>query len=74
MRPSNFTREPAQSFASVMLAFSLLGFLWPHQVNSGGHHHDINFVQGNEIRHPDDWTNGWYTPPRSPGFHDDFGS
>ena len=22
----------------------------------------------------DDWSNGWYTPPRSPGFHDDFGS
>ena len=74
MRLSKFTREPAQSFASVLLAFSLFGLLWPHQVNSGGQHHDINFVRQNEIRQQDDWSDGWYAPPRSPGFHDDFGS
>jgi hypothetical protein len=37
------------------------------------HHTNKPFVhfQGQTVP---DHDNGWYTPPRSPGFHDDFGS
>jgi hypothetical protein len=50
MKLSNSIRKPNQSFASVMLAFSLFGFLAPHHVNSAGQHHHMNFMQQNEIR------------------------
>ena len=69
MKLLNLTKQPNQSFVSVMLALSLFGFLWPHKANSTGKHHHTNFIQ-----QKDDWDNGWYTPPRSPGFHDDFGA
>jgi hypothetical protein len=74
MKLPNLIRKPNQSFVSVMLAFSMFGFFGPHHGNYAGQHHDANFMQHNEIRHPDDWGNGWYTPPRGPGFNDDFGS
>jgi len=69
MKLLSLTKQPNQSFDSVMLALSLFGFLWPHNANSIGKGHHTNFIQQN-----DDWNNSWYTPPRSPGFHDDFGS
>jgi hypothetical protein len=61
-----------QSFASVLIAFSLFGFFWPHHTDSTGRHHQMNFIQQNADQ--DDWSKGWYAPPRSPGFHEDFGS
>lgn len=72
MQRSNSIKQPTQSFASVVLAFSLFGFLWPHYANSVQGRHHMNFIQQNELRQNDD--DSWYTPPRSPGFHEDFGS
>lgn len=74
MKLPNSIRKPNRSFVSVMLAFSMFGFFRPHHDNYAGQHHHANFMQQNEIRHPDDWSDGWYTPPRSPGFNGDFGS
>jgi len=68
MKLSDSTRQPNQSFASVISAFSLFGSLLPHHANSTERRH-LSFLQQR-----DDWNNGWYTPPRSPGFHEDFGS
>jgi hypothetical protein len=67
-------RKPNQSFVSVMLAFSMFGFFGSHHDNYAGKHHHANFMQQNEIRHPDDWSDGWYKPSRSPGFNEDFSS
>jgi hypothetical protein len=61
----------ANRFASVFLAFSLFGFLWPHHVNSAARHH-VNLIRPSQVQESDD--DSWYTPPRSPGFHEDFGS
>jgi hypothetical protein len=72
MKLSNPIKSPNQSFASALLAFSLFGFLWPHQVNSASRHQRVNMVNQAEVQKNDD--DSWYTPPRSPGFHSDFGS
>ena len=69
---SNSIKQPSQSFASVLLAFSLFGFLFPHHTHAGNGRHQMNFMQKSEVRQNRD--DSWYTPPRSPGFHDDFGS
>jgi hypothetical protein len=74
MKLSNLIKQPNQSFASVLLAFSLFGFLWPHHANSANGRQHVNMIQQSEAQPNDDWSNGWYTPPRSPGFHQDFGS
>jgi hypothetical protein len=74
------TKQPTQSFASVILAFSLFGFLWPHHANSGNERHHMNFqMQKNSQmqRSAANWDHdedGFYTPTRSPGWNDDFGS
>jgi hypothetical protein len=64
-------KQPKQSFASVLLAFSLFGFTWQHNVNSANGRNDVNLVKSSDVQQNDD---SRYTPPRSPGFHDDFGS
>jgi hypothetical protein len=60
------------SLASVFLAFSLFGFLWPHHVNSATRGHHVNLIRPSQVQESSD--DSWYTPPRSPGFHEDFGS
>jgi hypothetical protein len=61
-----------QSFAAVLLAFSLLGFSWLHRVDSANGERHVNMVKQNEVQQNVD--ESWYSPPRSPGFHEDFGS
>ena len=74
MKLSNSIKQPNQSFASVLLAFSLFGFFWPDHVNPPNGRHDVNLVKPSEAQQKDDWINGFYKPTQSPGFHDDFGS
>ena len=71
MNLSNAIKQPKQSFASVLLAFSLFGFTWQHHVSSANGRNHVNLVKSNVQQNADD---SRYTPPRSPGFHDDFGS
>jgi hypothetical protein len=61
-----------QSFAAVLLAFSLLDFSWLHRVDSANGERYVNMVKQNEVQQNVD--ESWYSPPRSPGFHEDFGS
>ena len=74
MKLLNSARQPNQSFVSVMLAFSLFGLLWRHDANLAGSRLRLNFIQKNRVQQNDDWSDGWAVPPRSPGFHEDFGS
>ena len=74
MKLLNSTKQPNQSFVSVMLAFSLFGLLWRHDANLAGSRLRLNFIQKNRVQQNDDWSDGWAVPPRSPGFHEDFGS
>jgi hypothetical protein len=74
------TTHPHQSFASVILAFSLFGFLWPHHANSANQRHHIGFHMQKDSqiqKSAADWDHdedGFYTPTRSPGWNEDFGS
>jgi hypothetical protein len=76
MKLLDLTRQPTQSFASVLLAFSLFGFVFSHHANSENEPHHMKTVQKSvqksEAKQNDD--DIWYTPPRSPGFNEDFGS
>jgi hypothetical protein len=73
------TRERNVSFASIILAFSLFGFLWPHHADTEDKRH-INFQtqQDSQIgKTAGDWdhdADGFYSPTRSPGWNEDFGS
>jgi hypothetical protein len=44
----------------------------PHHTNSPNGHHYVHLVKPSQVQQNDD--DYRYTPPRSPGFHDDFGS
>ncbi len=72
MKLLNSIKQPTQSFASVLLASSLFGFLFSHHANSANEPHHLNFIQKSEVQQNDD--DSWYTPRSSPGFHEDFGS
>jgi hypothetical protein len=72
MKLLNSTKQPTQSFASVLLACSLLGFVFSHHANSANEPHHMNFIQKSEAQQNDN--DSWYTPLRSPGFNEDFGS
>ena len=72
MKLLNSTKQPTQSFASVLLACSLFGFVFSHHANSANEPHHMNFIQKSEAHQNDD--DSWYTPLRSPGFNEDFGS
>ena len=67
-------RERNVSFASVILAFSLFSFLWPHHANTGNNHRHIDFRMQKDIEATaGDWDHdedGFYTPTRSPGWND----
>jgi hypothetical protein len=71
MKLSNLVKQPHQTFASVFLAFSLFGFLSPHHDNRTANvRHHVNMIQPSAVQPQDDWSHGWYKPPRSPGFDD----
>jgi hypothetical protein len=72
MKLFSLLKHANRSFASVFLAFSLFGFLWPHHANSATGHHKVNLLRPSQVQESDD--DSWYTPSRSPGFHEDFGS
>jgi hypothetical protein len=42
MKLPNFIRDYHRSFASVFLAFSLFGFLFPHHPNQVTQNHQVN--------------------------------
>jgi hypothetical protein len=42
MKLPNFIRYSHQSFAGIFLAFSLFGFLFPHQTNQVNPNHQVN--------------------------------
>jgi hypothetical protein len=68
-------RERNLSFASVILAFSLFGFLWPHHANTGNERHHIGFQMQKDSQMQEsagDWdrdADGFYAPTRSPGWN-----
>jgi hypothetical protein len=72
MKLLNSSKQPTQSFASVLLACSLFGFVFSHHANSANEPHHMNFIQKSEAQQNND--DSWYTPLRSPGFNEDFGS
>ena len=72
MKLLNSTKQPTQSFASVLLACCLFDFVFSHHANSANEPHHMNFIQKSEIKQ--NHNDFWYTPPRSPGFNEDFGS
>jgi hypothetical protein len=49
--------------ASVLLAFSLFGFLFPNHGSSANSRHHVSLVKQNAVRRNDN--DSWYTPPRS---------
>jgi hypothetical protein len=44
MKLTNILGQPNRSFASVFLAFSLFGFLFPHQANQVKQNHQVNLT------------------------------
>jgi hypothetical protein len=68
-------------FYSGLIAVAVTATLWfipalsqakPHHVNSANGRRQVNLVKSSQAQRDDDVS--WYTAPRSPGFHDDFGS
>jgi hypothetical protein len=51
MKLSNILGQPNRSFASVFLAFSLFGFLFPHQVNQAHQNHRVNLTTAEQATH-----------------------
>jgi hypothetical protein len=72
MKLLNLTKQRTQSFASVLLACSVLGFVFLHHSISTNEPHHMNFMQKSGVQENDN--DSWYTPSRSPGSHEDFGS
>jgi hypothetical protein len=66
MRQLNSAKQPNYSFAGVLLAFSLFGFVWPDYVNPPNGRHDVNLVKPSEVQQIDEWINGFYKPTQSP--------
>ena len=44
MKLTNILGQTNRSFASVFLAFSLFGFLFPHQANQVKQNHHVNLI------------------------------
>jgi hypothetical protein len=69
---SKSSNQPNQRFADTLLAFSLLGLMYPHHLiqATGRHHANIRYSHGIQ-KNNDDY---WYMPARSPAFDDLLGS
>jgi hypothetical protein len=69
---SKSSNQPNQRFADALLAFSLLGLIYPHHLiqATGRHHPNIRYSHGIQ-KNNDDY---WYMPARSPAFDDLLGS
>jgi hypothetical protein len=69
---SKLAKQQNHSFSSMLLAFSLIGFLHPNAANLDHARYHVSLVKPNEVQQND--KSSWYTPPRSPAFSDLFGS
>ena len=52
MKLSSLISKSHQSFASVFLAFSLFGFLFPHQTKEVKPNHQVNLRMSEQPAHP----------------------
>jgi hypothetical protein len=52
MKLTNLVSKTHQSFASVFLAFSLFGFLFPHHVTGVKQTHQVNLEAGERYKNP----------------------
>jgi hypothetical protein len=68
MNLSQLAKQPYQSFAGVMLAFSLFGFLFHHRTESTNGRYNVKLMNPAEAQNDGD--DSWYTAPRSPGFNE----
>ena len=48
MKLTNLIQKPNRYFASVFLAFSLFGFLFPHHTNQVNGRHQVNLQQSEQ--------------------------
>ena len=67
MKRSNLYTQMNQFLGSSLLALSLFGFLFPHQVTSSTSRHHVNHrvnMTEETVQSTDD---GGYQPPASPG-------
>jgi hypothetical protein len=53
MKLTNLLGQTNRSFASVFLAFSLFGFLFPHQANQIKQHHQVNLITTEQTTQPE---------------------
>jgi hypothetical protein len=68
MNLSQLAKQPHQSFAGVILAFSLFGFLFSHHTESTDGRYNMKLMKPAEAQNDDD--DSWYRAPRSPGFNE----
>jgi hypothetical protein len=53
MKLTNVLAQTNRSFASVFLAFSLLGFLFPHQADQVKQNHQVNLRAAEQTAQPE---------------------
>jgi hypothetical protein len=51
MKLTNFLGQTNRSFASVFLALSLFGFLFPHHANQVKQNHRVNMITSEQTTH-----------------------
>jgi hypothetical protein len=51
MKLANLVGQANRSFASVFLAFSLFGFLFPHHANQVQSNHQVNLKSSEQVTH-----------------------
>ena len=61
MKLTNILGQTNRSFASVFLAFSLFGFLFPHQANRVKENHQVRLTSLNKCRSRNRLTMDQYT-------------
>ena len=58
MKLTNLLGQTNRSFASVFLAFSLFGFLFPHHAKQVKQNHQVNLVTAEEATQPEPANDG----------------
>jgi hypothetical protein len=53
MKLTNILGQSNRSFASVFLAFSLFGFLFPHKADQITHNHHVNLTTTQQAAQPE---------------------
>jgi hypothetical protein len=70
MKALNVVTDSSRYLASVLLALSLFGVLYPNRVSAAAVNHRVNMTEESG-QSTDDWG---YMPPDSPGSHREYGS